>query len=118
MKPSDATPQRCVICDREPLWSWTDTHGIAQCQCGTPYRLYHYEGEGDQQKRVDKAPECCVMVSWVPLLRRYLEETGHKIPGGHSFAEDYEIAKPADFKAFNDWCAKNRAAIDAMKEAA
>ena len=108
----------CIVCDEAPVFSWTDTHGIAQCRCGTPYRLYHYEGEGDQKKRVEKEPECVVLDAWVPLLRQYREETKHKIPGGFSFAPEYEVAQPHDFEAFKAWCDKNRASIDAIKEAA
>ena len=42
----------CDICKTEnPSWAWTDTHGVARCcKCGAPYRLYHYEGEGEATK--------------------------------------------------------------------
>ena len=109
----------CIVCDQKPAWAWTDTHGIAQCiHCGTPYRIFHYEGEGENSKRVDKAPACVVLPAWVPLLRRYREETKHMIPGGHSFSPDYEVAKPDDFEAFNSWCNRNRAEIDKAKQEA
>ena len=106
--------KNCIVCDQRPTWAWTDTHGVAQCvHCGTPYRLYHYEGD----KRVEKAPECQALPAWVPLLRRYREETKHKIPGGFSFSAGYEVAQPDDFEAFNAWCNKNRAEVDAAKSA-
>lgn len=110
----------CVVCDQKPMWAWTDTHGIAQCvHCGTPYRLYHYEGEGDEQKRVDKPPQCMAIPAWIPLLRRYRADSkGRKIPGGFSFSEDYEVARPDDFEAFNAWCNANRADVEAAKATA
>jgi hypothetical protein len=50
--------------------------GVAACgSCGLPYRLYHYEGEGDDQKRVEKPPSIAVKESWLPLARRYWIET-------------------------------------------
>ena len=103
----------CVVCDQKPVWAWTDTHGVAQCvHCGTPYRLYHYEGD----KRVEKPAECQAAPSWIPLLRRYRAETGHMIPGGFSFDPHYEVAQPDDFEAFNGWCDQNRSDVEAAKQ--
>lgn len=106
----------CVVCDKEPVWSWTDTHGIAQCRCGTPYRLYHYEGEGADSKLVEKPPTCCVMPEWIPLLRRYVADTGKIIPGGHSFPGGQELAQPSDERAFSKWCDDHRSEIPKRKE--
>ena len=104
----------CAVCDtHNPVWAWTDTHGIAQCRCGTPYRLYHYDAENNS---VDKAPECCVMPAWIPLLRRYRADTGKIIPGGHSFDGGQERAQPSDFRAFNEWCDAHRSEIPKREE--
>lgn len=110
----------CVVCDRSnPGFSWTDTHGIGQCvSCGTPYRIYHYEGEGENSKLVKKPPECLVLPEWIPLLRRFRTDTGHIIPGGYSFSGGQEMASEADVRAFNKWCDDHRSEIDAMKAAA
>lgn len=109
----------CVICDAQPTWAWTDTHGVAQCvHCGAPYKLYHYEGEGEQQKRVDKSPECCVLPHWLPLLKRYRADTGKLIPGGYSFPGGQEVSTRDDARAFNEWCDAHRADIDAAKASA
>lgn len=91
---------RCVICDtQEPHFSWTDTHGVAQCQCGTPYRVYHYEGD----KRVEKPPEHQLAPEWVEKCRAYWKETGRTIPGGFSFSEGYERASQDDIRRWNEY---------------
>ena len=96
----------CPICDTvKPSFAWTDTHGVAQCTtCGVPIRLYHYD---DENKRVEKAPECVVLATAIPLLRRYRAETGKLIPSGCSFPGGYELAKKEDFEAFNEWWGAN-----------
>lgn len=75
---------KCAVCDSEnPMWSWTDTHGVAQCGfCGTPYRIIHYDDSG---KHVDRGPECLVSAEWIPRLREYREQTCGIIPSGYSF---------------------------------
>lgn len=108
----------CEICDKEnPSFSWTDTHGIAQCWgCGTPYRLYHYEGEGDESKRVDKPPELCVKLEYVPVLRAYHQQTKGIIPSGYSFHGGQEMASVSDHEQFSAWMKDNaQAIIDSTK---
>jgi hypothetical protein len=101
---------KCEICSKENTqFSWTDTHGVAQCyQCGTPYVILHYEGEGDELKRVDKEPEIAVLREWVPLLREYWEQTHRIIPSGYSFTGGYERASRGDQKAFQTWAEENK----------
>jgi len=103
----------CPVCDTtDPGWSWTDTHGIAQCcGCGLPFKLFHYD---EKNVRVDLPPECIVTEAWLPLLRRFREETGCIIPGGCSFPGGQELATEADARAFNAWCAKNADEIAAL----
>ena len=100
---------KCEICDKEnPSFAWTDTHGVAQCcQCGTPYVLYHYEGEGNEQRRVEKEPLIAVQSEWIPLLREYWEQLHRIIPGGHSFPGGQELASRDDAEAFNVWANAN-----------
>ncbi len=98
----------CLICDKEnPLWSWTDTHGVAQCMnCGTPYRLLHYEGEGDNRKVINKPPECIVLPEYIGLLKEYHQTFKTNIPGGCSmgYAETtQELATKKEAKHFYAW---------------
>lgn len=103
-------PTNCAVCEKRLVFSWTDTHGIAQCcSCGVPYTLYHYEND----KRVNKPSECLVLPEWIPLLRRYISDTGHLIPSNCSFPGGQELAQPADFHAFNEWCDSHRAELPA-----
>lgn len=96
---------KCEICQTEnPNWSWTDTHGVAQCfTCGTPYQVYHYEGD----KRVDKPPELCVLPEYIPVLQAYWLENKRRIPGGHSFPGGQELASQDDRTAFSLWMKLN-----------
>jgi hypothetical protein len=99
----------CEICKTEnPSWAWTDTHGVAQCwKCGTPYRLYHYEGEGEATKRVEKPPELCVKAEYVPVLQAYWNENQRIIPSGFSFPGGQELASRSDSEAFSAWMKEN-----------
>jgi hypothetical protein len=98
----------CAICNSEPSWVWTDTHGVAQCwTCGTPYRLLHYEGEGDDRKRVEKAPEIRIKAEYVPVLKAYWDEKRRRMPSGHSIPGGQEIATRADAEALNNWMEEN-----------
>ena len=90
----------CQICGSEPAWSWTDTHGIAQCfTCGTPYRIYHYEND----RRIDKEPELAVRDECVEFVQRYWDETKSRIPGGHSFPGGQELTNDDERKRFSEW---------------
>lgn len=95
----------CETCDTKDMsFAWTDTHGIAQCTtCGTPYRLLHYEGEGNDRKRVEKPPENIVDDEYKDVLRRYWSETHRVIPSGCSFPGGYELATLEDCDSFNKW---------------
>ena len=84
------------------IFSWTDTHGVAQCRCGTPYKILHY-GE-DWELIEGKAPVCVVDDRWLPLLIKYRADTGRVIPGCHSFPGGQELAQATDIKAWRDWC--------------
>lgn len=99
----------CPICNQRPVFSWTDTHGVAQCgTCGAPWLIYHYEGEGAESKRVDKPPELIVRPEYVQPLRDYRAQTGRMIPSGHSFpGSNQELASDGDQRAFNAWMAAN-----------
>ena len=99
----------CEICKSEnPGWAWTDTHGVAQCwECGTPYRILHYEGEGEATKRVEKPPELCVKPEYVPVLQAYWNEKHSTIPSGYSFPGGQEMASRSQAEAFNEWMREN-----------
>ena len=70
-------PIACAVCDTNPLGGrWTDQHGQIYCSvCGTPYQVWHYVGEGDDQVR-EQRYELSVKAESVPLLRRYYAEHG------------------------------------------
>lgn len=90
----------CQICGSEPAWSWTDTHGVAQCfTCGTPHQIYHYENN----RRVDKAPEIAVRDECVTFIQQYWDETKSRIPGGHSFPGGQELATRDECWRFGEW---------------
>jgi len=93
---------KCQICDTEaPAWSWTDTHGIAQCwTCGTPYRIIHYD---DNQKRIEKEPEIVVKAEHLEHVGEYWNTFGKRIPSGCSFEGGQELATHAECLAFYDW---------------
>lgn len=100
---------KCEICGTEnPALNWTDTHGVAQCcTCGTPYKILHYDDDGN---RVDREPEIMIIQHWVPMTREYWETHKRMIPSGYSFTGNpqYELASSADTKAFYEWCDENR----------
>lgn len=102
----------CVICDNSLVFRWTDTHGVGQCcDCGVPYTIFHYEND----KRVERPPECCTKAEWIPLLKRYRAETGKVIPSGCSFpGSSQELAQPSDIEAFNEWCDQHKAEVEAL----
>lgn len=95
----------CPVCGTtEPCFTWTDAHGVAQCVCGVPYRIIHYD---DENNRVPGPPECLVLDEWVPRLKRFREETGRVIPSGCSIPGGQERATASDIREFNAWCDKN-----------
>lgn len=98
---------KCDICKTEPIsFRWTDTHGFGACiRCGCPYKLYHYEGPEGQQHRVEKSPELLLLPEWVPITRRYWEETHRNCdPGAYNFpGSSYEVASREDFESYGSW---------------
>jgi hypothetical protein len=98
----------CAICGTEsPMFSWTDTHGVAQCKCGTPYTAYHYENGA----RVDLPPAIAIKPEYVPVLKAYWEQTQRIIHGGFSFDGGYERASNEDARAFYAWMGENAGTI-------
>ena len=94
----------CQICGLEPVWSWTDTHGVAQCfHCGTPHTILHYEGD----RPVEKGPEIAVRDECVPFVKRYWDETKSRIPGGYSFPGGQELTTAEERNQFGEWWQKN-----------
>ena len=90
---------KCETCDKpEMSFSWTDTHGVAQCTtCGTPYRLLHYD---DAKQRIEKGPESIVAERYKPILRDYWSQYKRIIPSGCSFPGGYELASQEDTEHF------------------
>ena len=102
---------KCVVCDSDLSFQWSDTHGVGVCwRCGMPYTVYHYEGEGDERKRVDKPPAPAIFEEWIPVGRRYWEETKRRVfPASFDMGflsrreTSYSGATPGDVRAFDDW---------------
>ena len=117
--------QKCLGCDKPLRVQWTDTHGIGACiDCALPYRIYHYEGEGENARRVEKAPECPIYPEWVEVGRRYHQETGGRMfPGEFSFMgvrsgdRTYCGSTLADMRAWDDWLKAHEAELPKKREA-
>jgi len=100
----------CVICGKEVGFRWSDTHGVAVCYCGMPYRLHHYEGDGTNNKRVEKPPEVAIKDEWIPVAKAYFAETqGRVFPASFDigFMErnglSYSGASREDVEKWNIW---------------
>lgn len=106
----------CLICDtHQPLFVWTDTHGVAQCStCGTPYRILHYHP--DTKLPLGQPPELLVKEPLVPYFREYWKEQRLVMPGGCSFPGGQELATPLQAEAFTMWM-NQRLYRDAQNEA-
>ena len=92
----------CVVCGSALCFRWTDTHGVGACtKCGAPYRIYHYEND----KRVERPPECLLLPEWVPPLTKYHAETGRNCdPGAFNLpGSSYEVATQEDVDALDAW---------------
>jgi len=78
-------PWRCEVCEKESYFTWTLTHGIATCQCGIPYRLYHYD---ENNEFVDKPPENVMHEKYGPHVKDMREYIGK-----HGNLEGYKLPK-------------------------
>ena len=105
-------PTICAVCYTEARWAWCDQHGVAQCvKCGAPYRLFHYEGEGDTRKRVERPPEMLLDDDDVAAARRCFADTGAKLSAvgmGLSFNGGYDVANTYDHERGAEWWAQHR----------
>lgn len=97
----------CVLCETALSLAWTDTHGVAQCrECGAPYRVFHYEGEGEGRKRVERAPECLIPEEDLATDKRCHAETGAKLSAvgmSLSFPGGYDVATREDNRKLIAW---------------
>lgn len=90
----------CLVCDDPaPTYSWTDYSGEGYCvKCGTPYQLKWGKPEGRTY------PYCDIRAEWIPLMRRFWQETGSPngagmFMSGHDYPDQMEGRKK-----FNKWC--------------
>jgi len=102
----------CAICNTPSMkFSWCDYHGIAQCTtCGAPYRLLHYDGEGDERRRVERPAELVLAEEDVPRVRRCWAETKAKLSAVHlglSFPGGYDVAGADDIARVEAWLGAN-----------
>lgn len=99
----------CVICDEPLSFRWTDRHGVGAClTCNAPVLIYHYEGEGDERRRVDKPPEFTVAEEWIPIVRKYWQETHSRAPNGCNIpGSSYEPCGYEEFERWRKWLAEH-----------
>lgn len=108
--------QKCVVCENPLSFRWTDTHGIGACgTCGLPYTIYHYEGDGDAKKRVEKSPSPAIYDWAVAIGRRYWQENHRRVfPGSYDMGilgrrgATYSGATESDMQNWDDWCAEHK----------
>lgn len=96
----------CAVCDRQLAVRWTDHWGIAACwNCGTPYRLYFSTKEGVETPSTGAMPELQIISEWLPLVRKYWQETGRLVePGSFIYLGDrYDVATQDDFETWIAW---------------
>ena len=105
---------KCAICESTLRFKWSDTHGVAVCTtCGLPYRLYHYEND----ERVDKPPSIAVTDEWMPIGRKYWQETRRRtFPAAYDFmngrrGRTYSGASDDEIDKWNSWCDAHKAEL-------
>lgn len=110
------TDIKCQCCDESLRFQWSDTHGVGVCvTCGLPYRLYHYEGEGEDRRRVDKAPEVAVTADGINIAKRYWGEEKRRVfPAAYDMGlgrtgRSYSGATEDDCDAFAAWWGAHKA---------
>lgn len=91
----------CLVCDDpRPRFSWTDYSGEGYClSCGTPYQLKWGTLEDGQTY-----PRINIDAEWVPILRRFWDET-HAPNGAGTFMGFDDYPDQLDGRRrFNAWC--------------
>lgn len=103
----ETTVAVCAICERPLSFAWTDHHGIAQCVgCGAPYRLLHYEGEGQDRRSVERGPDLLLQGTDLTRARECFRDTGARLSAvglGLSFPGGYDIATPDEVRMVSAW---------------
>jgi hypothetical protein len=97
---------KCVVCERELIVKWSDTHGVGACwTCGLPYRIYHYEND----ERVEKPPSVVINDKGLEIARRYWAETQRRVfPAAYDMGMErggctYSGASREDCDLWNAW---------------
>lgn len=106
-----ARKQECVVCGAKPMaFQWSDYSGEAMCTlCGTPYQL---KWGSEEQKAEGHYPYLNLREEWVPVLRRYYQETGRFTCLGIMMGEKPGLAE------FDKWVTKNNAVPEGAGEGA
>jgi len=98
---------KCLCCEEDLYFRWTDTHGIAVCtNCALPYMLYFYDNEDNRIR--DKDPACVLNKKGIEIARTYWEEKYMKVfPSQYSFMPTDRVsycgATALELAEFNDW---------------
>lgn len=111
------TNQTCDCCSEELRFQWSDRHGVGVCiNCGLPYVILHYEDD----KRIDKPPECYLNEKGLEIAKRYWSEKHRRVfpaycdMGFLSGRErSYSGATQDDCREFSAWYEQNIKHADA-----
>lgn len=97
---------KCVCCDNDLTFQWSDTHGVGVCiTCGMPHTIYHYEDD----KRVDKPPTPGLSAVGIEIAKRYWrEERARVFPAAYDMGigrndRSYSGATREDCEKFGAW---------------
>lgn len=102
----------CEICEAWLGFQWSDSHGVGVCiRCGLPYRIIHYD---ENNQRVENGPEVAIKSVWLPVAKRYWNETkGRTFPGSFDMGisrgrrASYSGATQDDINNWMDWIDEN-----------
>jgi len=93
----------CACCDKHLEFRWADTHGVGVCcTCALPYQIMGYN------EKKENTP--AIKAEWLPLHRRYYQETGGKVsPGSFDMgflggrSTTYSGATQKDVDKWTEW---------------
>lgn len=96
---------RCQICGNETYFRWCSMYGFGACViCGAPYKIYFFDGDGPNKRRVFRAPQLMIDPAWVPLAKRYWREKHRNVdPGAYNLNGEMEVASRDDFQIHDEW---------------
>lgn len=101
----------CELCKSDLSFQWSDTHGVGACTtCGLPHTILHYE----DKKLIDKDPEVAIQLDWLPIGKKYWEETKRRaFPAAYDFMRmrngySYSGATEEECELWEEWLDKHK----------